>query len=80
MLTRSSKGLVPTVIVYAVNHGFTRADEYYSGGLTSTVVLGTRSGVVASGSETGSSLSTLSAPHRRHNVDVEKLSFSAPNA
>ncbi|RDX44600.1 hypothetical protein OH76DRAFT_1559655 [Lentinus brumalis] len=39
-------GLVPTVIVYAVNHGFTQTDGYYSGAVTNTVVLGTRSGAV----------------------------------
>ncbi len=40
------QGLVPTVIVYAVNHGFTQTDGYYSGAVTNTVVLGTRSGAV----------------------------------
>ncbi|KAI0718520.1 hypothetical protein C8T65DRAFT_638251 [Cerioporus squamosus] len=62
-------GLVPTVIVYAVNRGFTQTDECYSGAITNTVVLGTRSAVI---SDTDGSLETFSFP--RHNLDVEKSS------
>ncbi|RPD54259.1 hypothetical protein L226DRAFT_304251 [Lentinus tigrinus ALCF2SS1-7] len=72
-------GLVPTVIVYSVNHGFTETADFYSGAITNTVVLGTRSGVSASG--TDSSLVTFPCPHPRHDLDldVEKSPLGGPS-
>ncbi|KAI0753227.1 hypothetical protein C8Q80DRAFT_1097478 [Daedaleopsis nitida] len=50
-------GIVPTMIVYAVNNGFTDTDDYH----TNTVVLGTRSGAFTETIVQDTSIITFSA-------------------
>ncbi|KAI0800106.1 hypothetical protein C8Q74DRAFT_1190563 [Fomes fomentarius] len=53
-------GLAPTAIVYAVNNGFTQNDEYYTSGVKSTLVFGTRTNA---GTETLSATGTDPTSH-----------------